>query len=104
MTIVVRDYDVALHWYTNILGLEKRMDRQNGDVRWLTVGVKGQASPEIILQKPTVSEYDRATQALKLSQIGKNPTWIFAVDDCRSTVAELRSLGVGIVEEPKESP
>jgi predicted enzyme related to lactoylglutathione lyase len=104
VTVIVRDYDEALNWYENRLGLEKRMDIKNGDIRWLTVGVQGQKSPEIILQKPTVSEYDKSTQELKLSQIGKNPTWILAVDDCRTTVAELRSRGVDIVEEPKESP
>jgi hypothetical protein len=42
-------------------------------------------------------------QNLKLSQIGKNPTWILAVDDFRATVAELRSGRVEIVKESKES-
>lgn len=103
VTIIVRDYDEALNWYVNQLGLEKRMDLKNGDIRWLTVGFPGQKSPEIILQKPTVSEYDKAVQDRKLSQIGNNPTWILAVDDCRQTVADLKSRGVNVVEEPKES-
>lgn len=38
VTIVVRNYDEALKWYTNVLGLEKTEDGTFGlDKRWLVV-------------------------------------------------------------------
>src|SRR2546427_7748888 len=38
VTIVVRNYDEALKWYTNVLGLEKTEDGTFGlDKRWLEV-------------------------------------------------------------------
>jgi Glyoxalase/Bleomycin resistance protein/Dioxygenase superfamily len=43
VTIVVRDYDEALKWYTNVLGLEKTEDRTFGkDKRWLVVAPRGE--------------------------------------------------------------
>ena len=104
VTVIVRDYQEALDWYTKALGLEKRMDHKNGDIRWLTVGIPGQLQPEIILQKPNLQEYDQKNFDRKLGQIGNGTTWILHVDDCRKTVTELKSRGVKIIEEPQDSP
>ncbi|MER3553484.1 MAG: hypothetical protein C4331_03800, partial [Meiothermus sp.] len=94
VTLIVRDQDEALEWYTEKLGLEKRMDRPMGSDRWLTVGIKGQPYPEIILQKPSPEQYSAEVLGRKQRQIGENPTWVLIVDDCYKTVETLRGKGV----------
>ena len=40
VSVVVKDYDEALKWYTEVLGLVLRMDgSMGGDYRFITVGV-----------------------------------------------------------------
>ena len=52
VSILVEDYDEALKWYTEKLGLEPRMDGSMGDdYRFVTVAVKGQ-DVEMVLHKP----------------------------------------------------
>jgi catechol 2,3-dioxygenase-like lactoylglutathione lyase family enzyme len=42
MSVLVSDQDKALDFYTNVLGLEKRVENPTPDgLRFLTVGVKG---------------------------------------------------------------
>ncbi len=49
--IVVSDQEKALHFYTEVLGLEKRADYQlPGNPRWVTVGPKGQDLELILFQ------------------------------------------------------
>ena len=53
VTLLVKDYDEAIRWYTDKLGLELRMDGSMGsDYRFVTVGVKGQQDVSIVLHKP----------------------------------------------------
>ena len=50
VTLLVKDYDEAIKWFTEVLGLEKRMDgSMGGDYRFLTVGVRGQNDVSIVL-------------------------------------------------------
>ena len=52
VSVLVDDYDEALQWYTEKLGLEPRMDGAMGEgYRFVTVGVRGQ-SVEMVLHKP----------------------------------------------------
>ena len=42
VTLLVKDYDEAIQWFTEKLGLELRRDgSMGGDYRFVTVGVKG---------------------------------------------------------------
>jgi predicted enzyme related to lactoylglutathione lyase len=99
VTIIVRDQAEALAWYTEKLGMEKRLDIPLGSSRWLTVGFPGHAFPEIILQQPSLEEHGEAHYRKKLSQIGQATTWVLSVTDCNGTVETLRARGVEIVEE-----
>jgi catechol 2,3-dioxygenase-like lactoylglutathione lyase family enzyme len=54
-TIYVLDKDEALDFYVNKLGLEKASDFKQGDYRWVTVRVPGQAGVEISLEQPPPS-------------------------------------------------
>jgi len=105
VTILVRDQDEALRFYTEKLGFEKRADVAFGPaMRWLTVAPRGQQGVEIVLQKPEPAMHGEEDARRMLEVVGRNPTWVFACDDCRATYAELRGRGVEFSGEPQEQP
>ena len=76
VSVVVADYDEALAWYTEKLGLEPRMDSSFGEgTRFVTVAAPGQ-DVEIVLHKP----FGGSDQ-----QPGGNGGFVFSSDDCRRT-------------------
>src|SRR5690242_13612897 len=103
VTILVKDYDEALHFYTDVLGLEKRIDEQFGPARWITVAPKGQAQIEIVLQKPEPSMHGEKCQKMT-EQIGHSTTWVFGADDCQKTYEQLRAKGVNFKRPPEKMP
>jgi catechol 2,3-dioxygenase-like lactoylglutathione lyase family enzyme len=92
VTIYVKDQDQALAFYSEKLGLEKRMDVPFGNDRWLTVAPVGQQEVEIVLQKATTDE--------RLALVGRAPTWVFTTDDVQREYEELSSRGVEFVYPP----
>jgi catechol 2,3-dioxygenase-like lactoylglutathione lyase family enzyme len=102
--IFVKDYDEALNFYTNKLGFVKVTDiRPFPGWRFLSVAPKGQGT-EIILHKPIASMQGEAETKWENELIGKTPSLMFKVDDCKKTCDELRLKGVTIVKEPGEAP
>ena len=96
VTLAVRDYDEAIQWFTEKLGLELRMDgSMGGDYRFVTVGVPGQDDVSIVLHKTPESD-----QGGKSSIHG----FLFHTDDCRNEAQRLRETGVKITLEPEEQP
>jgi predicted enzyme related to lactoylglutathione lyase len=96
VTLLVADQDKALQWYTEKLGFEKKVDQQFGPgQRWLTVVPKGQASPEIVLQKAAKGQE---------GQVGKSLDWVFVSDDCRKAYENLKAKGVNFVKTPDVQP
>jgi len=105
VTIIVRDIDEALDFYTKKLGFMKVTDHSIGDgYRWVTVSPGGQQGMEIILQHPDPGVHGMAGANQLMKEIGKGTTWVFAVDDCRMTCDQLRKKGVEILQEPEELP
>ena len=97
VSLIVRDYDEAIKWFTEVLGLELRMDGSMGDgYRFVTVGVKGQDDVSIVLHKP----YDGNSAAGGSSIHGL----LFHTSDCRREVEDLRQRRVKITLEPQEVP
>ena len=96
VTLAVRDYDEAIQWFTEKLGLELRMDgSMGGDYRFVTVGVPGQDDVSIVLHQTPESD-----QGGKSSIHG----FLFHTDDCRNEAQRLRETGVKITLEPEEQP
>ena len=98
VTLVVKDYDEAIKWFTEVLGLELRMDgsmAEGGDYRFVTMGVKGQGDVSIVLHKP-------------MGEAPAGPSGIhgllFHTDNCRQEVERLRQHGTAITLEPEEQP
>jgi predicted enzyme related to lactoylglutathione lyase len=103
VSLPVLDYDEALGWYTEKLGLEIRdnveMNEYGSGYRWLTVGVPGHKDLEIILHKSSLEQADTASKPAS-----KMPYFIFSTDDCQAEVKRLRANGVEITGEPEEVP
>lgn len=101
VTLLVRDQDEALRFYTETLGLEKRMDDTSvPGLRWLTVAPPEQKELQIVLAKAK-SEED-------LRQVGKQagtfPLFVLNTDGCRKDYETLKSRGVRFLTSPKEQP
>ena len=96
-SVLVSDQDRALDFYTNVLGLEKRVENPTPDgPRFLTVGVKGDDF-QLVLWPGTPGEAEPA--------MGRPPASVtIESDDCRKSVEELRSRGVEFVSDVLEFP
>jgi predicted enzyme related to lactoylglutathione lyase len=104
VTILVRDYDEALKFYTELLGFEKRSDQKFGPgARWVIVAAAGQ-DVQIILQKPEPAMHGEENARKMAERIGQNPTWVLATDDCREAYELYSSRGVKFTDPPKEMP
>ncbi|MFD6438042.1 VOC family protein [Streptomyces venezuelae] len=95
VTIYVTDQDRALEFYTEGLGLEKRIDHPGPDGRFVTVGVPG--SPVQI---------NLWSQAAAAGQpVGVPGPLILESDDLRKDVETMSRRGVTFDEaEPQEYP
>jgi predicted enzyme related to lactoylglutathione lyase len=89
VALLVSDQDKALDFFTNVIGLEKRIDAPTpAGPRFLTVGVQGQDF-ELVLWpgSPAKAELGSAVYTIE-------------VEDCRTAFETLKSRGVKF--EPPE--
>ena len=104
-TVYVLDKEEALDFYVGKLGLEKSNDVKQGDYRWLTVRVPGDASTEISLEQPGAPLHDEATaqQIRELVTKGALGGLVFITDDARALYDDLTAKGVtDFTQEPTE--
>jgi catechol 2,3-dioxygenase-like lactoylglutathione lyase family enzyme len=103
ISLLVRDQEEALKWYTEKLGFEKRADDPfpEGEGRWLTISPKGQPDLEIVLQPPAWGLGDAEA---RIQMIGKQPGWVVHTDDCQGDYETFESRGVKFVSPPEELP
>ena len=96
-SVFVSDQDRALDFYTNVLGLEQRIDNPTpGGPRFLTVAVKGQ-DVELVLWPGTPGQ-PQPTEA------GVPALCTIETSDCRQAVEALTSRGVQFESEVLEHP
>lgn len=101
ITILVKDQDEALRWYTRTLGFEKRADQVFGPgMRWLTVAPKDQEEVEIVLVPADTSE----KQARIGSQAADHVFLVVQTDNCGQEYERLQSHGVKFLSSPAEQP
>jgi uncharacterized glyoxalase superfamily protein PhnB len=116
VTIMVRDYDEALHWYTDVLGFEKIETgafgtpvaksgavQTTGDKRWIVVAPRGRKDLGIILEiarpfspNDSIRNYD--------ARVGTETRWVFEVEDCRKFYDRASKRGIKFVETPVDQP
>jgi catechol 2,3-dioxygenase-like lactoylglutathione lyase family enzyme len=112
-SVYVADQDKALHFYTEVLGFEKRQDVPLGSARWLTVGSPGVGAaapvdedraagdadcPVELLLEPNDNPVARQYQEGLFRQ--GIPAATFAVDDIAAEYARLGGLGVVFTTPP----
>jgi catechol 2,3-dioxygenase-like lactoylglutathione lyase family enzyme len=101
----VLDQDQALEFYVGKLGLEVKQDLPLGFMRWLTVGVPGDANREILLELPGPPGMDEAAGNQVRELVAKGATGFtvgFTTDDCQKTYETLLARGVEFTQEPVE--
>ena len=101
VTIVIKDENKAVEFYTQKKGFEKRADYTNpGQPRWLTVGPKRQPI-EMVLWQVGMGSDPNLLASHKQSGIGTR--WVLEVDDVRNTFGETKARGVKFLDaQPRE--
>ena len=98
----VLDHQTALDFYVGKLGLEIKADYTRGSFRWLTIGIAGEAVPEIVLDVPGPPVLDEKTSEQVRELVAKGATGVVMVlrtDDCFATYERLRAQGVEFTQE-----
>ena len=94
ITLLVKDYDKAVKWYSETLGFEVR---DNKDVRpgrrWVVMYSKADPAFRIFLHKPG-NGYMPVDKNLSLDRIGKETFWIIHTSDFEASVRNLKKSGV----------
>lgn len=101
ISVLVQDQEEALRFYTQKLGLEKRRDITYGPgMRLLTVALKGQQKPELVLAKPDPSLSGEERVKELLEHIGRKVSSIFVTDNCHGEYESLVARGVPFICAP----
>lgn len=95
VTILVRNQDEALAFYTEKLGLTKGDDIAFDGLRWLTVRPANQPELDIYLEQAGETE---------LEHVGKSTIWGFATDNCHDDYTTLQARGVTFFQPPTAQP
>lgn len=101
VTILVKDYDEAIDFYTKKAGFELLQDNAFGDrMRWVTVAPSNDSETAIVFVEADTAE--------KLERVGTQAAnHVFLVvqtDDCYRDYEKMKSNGVNFFGEPKEVP
>ena len=113
VTVLVKDQDAALKFYTEKLGWEKKEDDNSvPGMRWLSVAPMGSDCVRVVLSKPEAHEGDgggvpgmtKKKAKMLLSRIGQNPTWVLQTEDCKKDYENLMSKGVKFTSPPMDMP
>jgi catechol 2,3-dioxygenase-like lactoylglutathione lyase family enzyme len=97
-SVLVDDQDKALHFYTEVLGFEKKNEVPLGEHRWLTVvSPEEPEGTELVLEPDSHPAVKPFKEALFTDGI---PFASFAVNDITAEVERLRALGVKFTQEP----
>ncbi|HSI81573.1 MAG TPA: VOC family protein [Solirubrobacterales bacterium] len=96
-SVFVSDQDRALDFYTNVLGLEQRIDNPAPDgPRFLTVAVKGQDF-QLVLWPGTPGQADPVQGHIPAA-------YTIETEDCRKAYEDLEARGVKFETEVLEYP
>lgn len=100
-TIVVRDYDEAIAYYTRALGFELREDAPRADGgRWVVVAPPGSREAGLLLARASTP-----SQAGRIGdQTGGRVGFFLATDDFDRDYERMVAAGVVFEEEPRYEP
>ena len=100
--LVVRDYDEAIEYFTQVLDFELVEDtyQPEQDKRWVLVKPAGSAGMSLLLARPS----HPGQAAYVGNQTGGRVTFFLQTDDFSRDFALLQSRGVEFVREPVAAP
>jgi predicted enzyme related to lactoylglutathione lyase len=105
VTLLVRDLDAALKWYTEELGFEVRADYSLAEAgRWALIGLSDQPDLSVALECPSIRVHGPDLYDTLRARIGKGTALVLTTSDCRSAHRELANRGVRVLSEPTELP
>jgi len=99
-SVIVRDQEHALRFYTEVLGFIKKTEIPVGDFKWLTVVSPEEPDGAELVLEPNAHPASAAFQDA-LFETG-TPLTSFAVDDVQSEFDRLTALGVTFSTEPTD--
>lgn len=101
LTLVVRDYDEARDWYTQVLGFELLEDTPlSAEKRWLRVAPPGARETALLLAKAATPEQSAAVG----QQAGGRVLLFLKTRDFDRDHAAMLARGVRFLEEPRREP
>ena len=98
VTLLVRDYDEAIAFYTNVLDFSLAADLDLGEgKRWVVVAPSGPAGCGLLLAEATTEEEIRS-----VGQQGAGRVWLFLhTDDFWRDYPVLQARGLRFLETPR---
>jgi catechol 2,3-dioxygenase-like lactoylglutathione lyase family enzyme len=102
LAIVVRDYDEAIAWYTQVLDFDliQDVDLPDENKRWVVVAPKGSRECSLLLARASKPEQEPFIGR----QAGGRVFLFLNTDDFRRDYEMLRARGVRFIREPKTAP
>jgi catechol 2,3-dioxygenase-like lactoylglutathione lyase family enzyme len=100
ISLIVKDYDAAVEFYTRKLGFEVSEDAAFGDRRWITLNLPN--TRESALNFELAKSKD--DEALVGKQAGSFPLLGLGTDDCLGDYQRMKGLGVKFHGEPTAGP
>lgn len=100
ISLIVKDYDATVEFYTEKLGFEVAEDAAFGDKRWITLKLSSTPESAINLEL-AISKDD---EALVGNQGGSFPFLGLGTDDCFRDYRRMKALGVQFRGEPATGP
>lgn len=99
--VMVSNQAAALDFYVNKLGLQKKVDMNFGQMRWLEVApVNSETTISLMEPSPKIMPPEVAEVAKR--SIGTPTGLWFYTNDIRGTFAELKAKGVNISQPQKQ--
>ena len=99
VTLVVRNYDEAIEFFTNAMGFELLEDtRLDAQKRWVLVGPKGQTGTTLLLAEAATSEQ----RACVGNQTGGRVFLFLQTNDFWEDYRRMVAAGVRFNERPRE--
>ena len=102
IALIVRDYDEAIAWYTNILGFTLVEDtyQPEQDKRWVVVAPAGSTGTTILLARASTPEQEKFIG----NQAGGRVFLFLSTDDFQRDYDRLDASGVKFVRPPSSAP
>lgn len=99
LTLVVRDYDEAIAWYTDKLGFELLEDTaMEGGKRWVRIAPSGSVGTALLL---AVAKGDEQVAAIG-RQAGGRVFLFLHTDDFERDHASMKAGGVRFIDAPRD--